>query len=99
MFAQPLGRGDGVGALASVLAAQHAEEFDELVGEGRNSFRRGTLLRGAAALPPAFSRIGLWKLPVFPAASAVLLDDRPARRQMADGPPHATELRRGWLEL
>ena len=45
-------------ALASVLAAQHAEEFYELVGEGRNSFLRGALLRGAATPSPAFSLFG-----------------------------------------
>jgi hypothetical protein len=48
--------------LASVLAAQHAEEFYELVGEGKISFRRGALLRGAAAPSPAFSLFGFWKL-------------------------------------
>src|ERR1700746_3808770 len=68
LFAQPLGRGDGVGALASVLAAQHSQEFYELVGEGRNSFRRGVLLRGAVGPSPAFSLFGFCKLPVLPAA-------------------------------
>jgi len=57
------------------------------------------LLRGAAALSPAFSLFGVWKLPVLPAASAVVFDDHPARGQMTDGPPHGAELRRSWLEL
>ena len=40
-----------------------------------------------------FTPLGDWHS--FAQAEAV----HPARRQMADGPPHATELRRGWLEL